>query len=314
MKRNHDVRRLLRWYPPSWRARYGDEFLALLEDRLNDSPLTIRFRSSVAIAGVRERCCGSGMVGARSTPTRQRRTGSLMVLVAWSIMIVGGASLVKMAEHFPSALPSSSRTVATFSYDTAAIAGIVGTLLVLAGAAVALPGFARCVRQNKWPEVRRTFVKPIVSSAVLSGATIGLSEWAHHLNTSQRNGGNNAYSGAFLAFALVVVITIGLWTRASVAAASRIEFTPRALRWESYFALGVCLSSIVVVASATAWWIQIGLHAPSFLNGAPTGISASPLSAHMLVTVLVMVLGTATALWGAVRVAMTYRPRRVNGQ
>jgi uncharacterized membrane protein YidH (DUF202 family) len=235
-----------------------------------------------------------------------------MVLVAWSIMIVGGASLAKMAEHFPSALPSSSRTLATFSYNTTAIAGVVGTLLVLAGVIIALPGFARFVHSNEWPEVRRTFVKPVASSVALIGATIGLSEWAHHLNTSQRNGGNNVYSGAFIAFALVVVITIGLWTRASVTVASRIEFTPRALRWESYFALGVCLSSIIVVVSATAWWIQMGLHAPWFLNGTPIGISTSPWSAHVVVTVLVMVIATVTALWGAARVAMSYRPSRVN--
>jgi hypothetical protein len=311
MKRNHDLRRLLRWYPPSWRARYGDEFLALLEDRLNDAPLSIRLRSSVAIAGIRERCYGSGLVGARSTPSTQRRTGSLMVLVAWSIMIVGGVGLVKMAEHYSSSLPSPSRTLATFFYDATAIAGIVGTLLVLSGAAVALPGFARFVRQYKWLEVRRTFGRPILASAILVGATIGLSAWAHHLNTSQRSGGNNVYAGAFIALALVLVITIGLWTVAGVVTASRIDFTPRVLRWESFLALGVCLSSIVVVVGATAWWIQMDRHAPWFLNGTPFGASTSPWTAQLIVTALLMAIATAAALWGAVRVAMSYRPSRV---
>jgi hypothetical protein len=112
MKRGLDVGQLLRWYPESWRARYGDEFLALLEDRLNGSPPSIRLRTSVAVAGIRERCHASGMVGTQSSRLTQRRTGSLMVLVAWSIMIVGGAGLTKTAEHFAVAMPSRSRELA----------------------------------------------------------------------------------------------------------------------------------------------------------------------------------------------------------
>lgn len=29
------VARLLRWYPPTWRERYADEFLAMVEDTLD---------------------------------------------------------------------------------------------------------------------------------------------------------------------------------------------------------------------------------------------------------------------------------------
>ncbi|HUZ41175.1 MAG TPA: hypothetical protein VMU68_07265 [Acidimicrobiales bacterium] len=314
MKRRVDVRRLLRWYPASWRARYGDEFLALVEDRLHETPLTMRLRSSIAIAGVRERCYGSGLVGARSTRSTQRRSGSLTVLVAWSIMIVGGASLAKMAEHFAVALPTSSRTTATFAFDMTAVAGIVGTGLVVFGVIVALPGFARLLHAGGWPQVRRTISRSLISSVVLMAATIGLAVWAHQLNSTQRNGGDGLYSAAFVAFAFVAAITIGLWTRTSVAAASRIDFTPRELRWESHFALGVCFSSIVVVVGTSAWWIQMSQHAPWFLDGALTGVSGSPWSARIVVTVLVMAFATATALWGAVRIALTYRPDRARAR
>jgi len=29
------VARLLRWYPPAWRERYADEFVAMVEDTLD---------------------------------------------------------------------------------------------------------------------------------------------------------------------------------------------------------------------------------------------------------------------------------------
>lgn len=237
-----------------------------------------------------------------------------MVLAAWSIMIVGGASLAKMAEHFAVVLPTSSRSAARFAYDTVAIAGFVGTAFVLLGVVVALPGFLRLLRLGGWSELRHKFSRSLISSVVLIGAVVGMAAWAHQLNISQRNGGDGLYSAAFMVFAVVVVVTIGLWTVASVAAASRIDFTPRELLFESYLALGVCLSSVVVVAATTAWWIQMSLHAPWFLNGTLTGVSGSPWSARVVGTVLVMTVATAVALWGGIRVAMTYHPNRVQAR
>lgn len=310
MRRSRDLRRLLRWYPPSWRARYGDEFLALLEDRRGDAPFTVRFRASVALAGLRERCYGSGVVGSHSSATAQRRTGTLMVLVAWSIMIVAGAVLVKSAEHFPAALPVRSRFAAEFAYNATAAAGIVGTLLVAAGAVVALPGFVRFLRAGKWSQVRRKFGRSLVASTTLITATVGLVIWAHQLTSAQRNGADTLYSACFLVWALLVVLTIGLWTTTCVAVASRLDFTSRELRWESGLAVGVGLSSIGVITGATLWWVQIGLHAPWFLQGTLAGVATSPWSTQIVFITTPMVLGTVIALWGATRIALTYRPAR----
>lgn len=285
-----------------------------LEDRLEDSPLTLRFRMSVTVAGLRERCYGSGLVGTRSASSTQRRTGSLMVLVAWSIMMIGGASLVKTAEHFSAALPAQSRAVTQFAYTATAVAGVVGTLLVIAGAFVALPGFVRFLRVKKWSEVRTVFVASLISSAASVVSTFGLSLWAHHLTTAQRNGADDAYSSVFVAFVVLAVVTIGLWTCASVSVASRIDFSPRELRWASGLAIGVSLSSILVVVGATIWWIQMGLHAPWFLQGGAPGITTSAWSANLVVTMAVLVLGSLSALWGTSRVALTYRPSRFNAR
>ena len=173
-------------------------------------------------------------------------------------------------------------------------------------------GLVRLIRVKHWTEMRAVFVRPLVASVLLVMATVGLSSWAHHLVAAQRNGGDQLYSGAFVVFALLVVVTIGLWLRASITVASKIDFTPRALRWESWLAFGVSLSSIVVIGGTTLWWIQMGLHAPWFLEGAPVGVAASPWSLNLITAVLVMGLATVTALWGASRVAVTYRTTRWN--
>jgi hypothetical protein len=233
-----------------------------------------------------------------------------MVLIAWSIMVVGGAGLAKTAEHFAMAMPVRSRFVAHFAYSTTAVAGIVGTLLVAGGVLVATPGFVRLLRAQHGSALRGRFAWPLVASVVLIIATVGLSSWAHSLNVAQRNGGDHLYSGAFLTYALLVVVTLGLWTRAGVTIARKIDFTERALRWESWLAVGVSLASVAVIGSTALWWIQMGLHAPWFLQGTATGTATSPWSAQLVVIVLVMALATATALWGASRVALTYLPTR----
>ena len=47
--------RLIRWYPPTWRARYGAEFVALLEDTHGMSDVPWRERLAIAKSGSVER-------------------------------------------------------------------------------------------------------------------------------------------------------------------------------------------------------------------------------------------------------------------
>ncbi len=44
------ARKLLRWYPRAWRERYGEEFLAMVEDSLAGGRPTWRLRLGVARA------------------------------------------------------------------------------------------------------------------------------------------------------------------------------------------------------------------------------------------------------------------------
>jgi hypothetical protein len=51
----------------------------------------------------------------------------------------------------------------------------------------------------------------------------------------------------------------------------------------------------------------MALHAPWFLAGTPGGVAASVPSAQLVVIMVPMVIGTLAAIWGASRVAATYR-------
>jgi hypothetical protein len=54
-KRERRVKRLLRWYPSDWLARYGDEMAALLDDTLADGRGGTRLSLNVAKEGLAAR-------------------------------------------------------------------------------------------------------------------------------------------------------------------------------------------------------------------------------------------------------------------
>ena len=160
------LERLLRCYPTAWRERYGEEFLALLEDELDGAAPRLSFRAKIARAGLRERGHVAGIVGANASAEARRRDGSLLVLVAWAGMVVGGVGLAKSAEHFSSAVPASSRAGAQFAYDVAVGAGVAGSLLVALGALVVSPALVRLVSSGGWREVRPAQVRALAAATL----------------------------------------------------------------------------------------------------------------------------------------------------
>ena len=133
-RRPYDAARLLKWYPASWRARYGDEFVAYVEDTLDGARPKLRFRFSIVLGALRERGRDTGLLGDSVTPSTQSRTGSLLVLCAWSVFILAGATFSKTSEHFARAMPAGSSSLARTGFDVVAVSGALGMVLVAVGA------------------------------------------------------------------------------------------------------------------------------------------------------------------------------------
>jgi hypothetical protein len=97
---NDRFERMIRWYPTQWRARYGDEMAALLEDTHGMSAVPLRDRISLAKSGSMERAREAGLIGDSSEPDERIRTGSLLVLCGWALFMVAGAIFAKFTEHW----------------------------------------------------------------------------------------------------------------------------------------------------------------------------------------------------------------------
>jgi len=302
---------LVRWFPRAWRARYGDEFLALLEDSFAAGRIPALARLSVARAGIAERLRAAALVGDAGTARVRIRSASLLVLCAWAAVVVAGASFAKLAEGFRRVVPNGARPLSTAAYDAVFVAAMVGVVVVACGAAVVLSSFVRFVRDGGWTTVRRPVVRAFVASVIACGSMIGLVALARTLTSAQRGGQLLAhpvvwyYLIAFVVTGLGAVVTIVLLTTAVVVIVNKLELSARQLRFEAVLACILCAAMFAITAATVIWWATMGSKAPWFLAGSAVGTKGSLFDPQLVATVCLMLIGCALAGYGARRITRT---------
>ena len=293
-----DPSRLLRWYPPAWRDRYGEDFMAYMHDSFGPGRPPLAARLSVVAGGLRERARRSGLTGDSVAPPDRIRAAILAVLASWTAMAVAGCALAKMAEHYDAALPRGARGVPDGSFTAVQVAAGIGALAVLVGAAAAVPALVRYLRGGGWAAIRGHGWRAGGCSLLAAGATAGLAVWAHHLDAHQRSGGSVAYSAAFVAWGVLVAVALVSWTVLAVAAARRVTFSRPVLAAEAGLAVTVTFAMVVVQVASVAWWAAMARRAPAFLTGDPH----SAVDLRLVAVMALMGLGAVGATAGSIRI------------
>ena len=127
------VARLLRWYPPSWRARYGEEFAELLLADIDEQPRSLRRATNVAANGLLARCTSAGLTSHELPPLEQVRCGVATLCCALAAFVAFGvAMLAQLAMGWQWATPRSAPAVA--ASVAMSIAGACLVLIALSGA------------------------------------------------------------------------------------------------------------------------------------------------------------------------------------
>jgi hypothetical protein len=140
------ARRLMRWYPPSWRESHADEFQALLEDSMTERPFSLHRGIDIAFKGTQERLFEldrnvAANLGDR--PTARIEIGRLSSIDFWIYTLVfASLALTRLFGH-------------GFEAGVAPGALVVGSMLVVLGALAAVAGIAwavvgRSIRRS-WP-------------------------------------------------------------------------------------------------------------------------------------------------------------------
>jgi hypothetical protein len=126
---------LLRWYPRSWRDRYGDEFTELLLADLAERPACWRRTADVVRSGMLARLTCTGLSGHELAPADCVRACMATIgCAAAAALLFGSAMLAQLATGWQWASPRASSA----EVGTLVLAAAVCCLLVIAVAA-ALP-------------------------------------------------------------------------------------------------------------------------------------------------------------------------------
>lgn len=266
------ARRLLRWYPPSWRVRYGDEFCALLECELDERRASTRRSLDVAWCGVVARASAAGLAGRPLDGARQARASLAWVvgtavaflsfgLAMWSQLVVGWQWTSPATPGTTWATVVTSDAVAGFVVLAAAatmpVLGVVVSRIVrghgrglVAPAAVCTAATAILVVgarafENGWPGTgghhwAHQGMVPGGLAAFVWAATLGVtSYWAHP-------GALRAFPTSELAWMVVSPLLIAVAAGAAVTTLRRVELPARTARFE--LRVGLAASGVMGLA------------------------------------------------------------------
>jgi hypothetical protein len=298
--------RLLRWYPSRWRARYGDELVALMEDTYGEGPVPFSARATIVWTGAAEHLREAGLVGGLETPAARVRSGSLLVLCGWALFVIAGSAFAKTTEHWVGAAPLGDRALPTDAYDAVRVAASVGLVIVLLAAAIALPAVPRFLRHGGWPKVRHPVGRALIVSTTTALLTVGMILWLHHVApAAHHNGWGTHLTGSIWAF--LVVASIGTCTLAAVAVTRHLPLSERVLRLEGLLAMLLTLAMFTIASGALVWSISIANDAPRLLSGNGSGLFGVPGLLAEIATGLLMLIGLILGVGGAGRVARSIR-------
>jgi hypothetical protein len=291
--------RLLRAYPAAWRARYGDELATLVEELADNARMSWRDRLDVVRSGVRERA--RVLIVGGLPPREQAREGSLLVLFAWTLFVLGGFGVQKASEHWQAVTPAGKQGLPAAAFGVLFWTAGIGSALVLLGVALSLPGFVALLRRGGWTKIHRPILRASLLSLFGVAATVGLARWAHSLTPAARNGHDALYSGVFVAWVLLLAACLVAWTAAARATARQLSWSERILRLEVWLGLAVSAAMAVMTVATAIWWGALASAAPWFFDGRPVGSSASALTLNLAVPSAFMLCATALGLIGAMR-------------
>jgi hypothetical protein len=295
------VRRLLRWYPVSWRERYGAEFAELLLADLAEQPRAWRRTANVARCGVAARLTSAGLAGYPADPATGARAclGTLTCSLA-VFLTVGTTMWAQLAVAWQWAAPASRAT-------TVAMLMMSGSLLLLAVLALlaAIPaswaaGRAAARHQagrlrgpatlaaagalvlatgarhfgNGWPGTGGRWwphqgLAPGGIAAFGWAATMSVtSYWAHPAALA-------SFPSAELIWMLISPAAMLCLATGAVRLVRRLEVPPRVLRYEAWLGRAA-VSGMIVFLSGALCWVRPGGPAQALFHAG--GIDAAGLA------------------------------------
>ena len=280
------MRGLLRCYPPRWRHRYGDEFIALLGDVMAAAPWRRRpFLILNALRGAvdaRVRPMGGAVMTSRSPLT--------VAIWATGLFTVAGIGFQKLSEDAVDT-PSTGHAAIDPSFDLV----LIGAAVALVAIVVAATPTAVAIVRGRWRDTWRLLMVPPVAFAAWFGVLqIGRAIASGHRVDSAPN---------LLAAILVIVAGIGVVAATAAAASAtlrRVGVDTGSMRERTTAIYTLVAGMAATTLACLVWGLSVWSANPAGFS-AHAGAVASPFVPTWLAILALMAAATvlgATAIRG----------------
>jgi hypothetical protein len=311
--------RLLRCYPPGWRARYGEEFVALLVDEMEERPRSLRRTVDVIGSGALARLASAGLVDSGLAPAHRLRAGlGSLARAAVPFLVLGTAVWAQLTIGWQWSAPQASGTRVAMLL----MSGAAAALAMLAGLA-SVPLLWAVIGAFRSGRARPLLGPLLAASCGCAILTIGSLHFGHGWPGT---GGHPwagrglvpgliarfcwaatlwitsywAHPGALSSFPTSEVEWMAIAPGALILAFGgtartlrRLDLSPRLLRYEAGVGAAAAAVMAIFLAGAGSWVISGG--------PAPRGL----FRVGAIDAVALIVMGAAlTAIWGAARSAL----------
>jgi hypothetical protein len=279
----HRIQRLLACYPRSWRARYGDEFAALLLADFAERPRNWRRTADVALSGLLARLSWAGLTSHDLEPADQIRAGLATTGCALAVFMgFGTAMLAQLATGLqwastPAASTRASALIMLIAAGLLVLLGLAGVVpiawqtavsvisgknrqlagpvvLVLASAAVLVAGARHF--QNGWPGTGGTGLQHGLIPAGLAAfgwaSTLAVSSyWAHPALLG-------GFPGLELAWMVVSPLAWAGVVAGGTIVVRRLTLPRHLLRYQAGLAATASVAAVGLLAGAGRWVLSRG--------------------------------------------------------
>lgn len=297
---------LLGFYPASWRARYGDEFAALLAD----CPLTLFGVADVLLGALDAHLAPQDTTGRILRMLNQPRRTAIAVFSAYILYVIGGIGFQKMSEYDDFSAAAHAYPLINIGYITLYIGAIVSLLAVLAGGLPLALAALRFAWVNRRWDIPLLLSVPVFAFAALFGYIQLL---LHVIGPATRTTSIHDRAGPFQLGTLVAVfLFLAIVSTVAVSlAVARSQIDQRLLRFTYLPAIVTTLAMALTVAGLIVWGLAIRADVPALWNG-NNGLGATSTALSWANDVALMILATLIALgaliWGRSRQRVAAQP------
>ncbi len=298
------ARRLVRLYPGAWRERYGEEFVAMLEQ----SPASVKDVLDVTLGALDARLRPQVVPEGRTAVVERMRGSVLLGLWAWTCLVVAGVGFQKMTEYEDFVRAARENVVVGVAYYAVVVGAVLAlAAVVVGGAPIAFAALRKALAEGR-KDVPLLFCVPPLSLAAFAGYAILLTRAVYPaLGRPAVHDPVNVALFLSLVGAFLLAALASAWAVSAAVGRSGAGGLP--VRFALYPAAVAAFAMIVVLVGTAVWGLALRAQAPMLFAG-DDGVLSTPTYATWLVIVAVMAAATVVALAATVRGLRARRPER----